>query len=378
MDVGGCIVFAKGQNIIQLFEQFAPKYLAIEDDRIGLQLGTLNKEVKKVLLTLDVLDNVVDEAIQKEIDLIISHHAIIHKPLKQLRTDLPQGQLYEKLIKNDIAVYVAHTNLDSAEKGVNHALANLLGLKGIELLEVVYRESLKKLVVFVPESHHQQVLNALSDSGAGWIGKYSHCSFNMDGTGTFMPREGTDPFIGQQGVLEKVNEVRIETVVPERLQNKVIKAMLKAHPYEEVAYDIYPLELDGKEYGIGKIGKLDKSVTLKEFAEYVKVQLNVDGVRVIGDMNHTISKVAIAGGDGNTFVSKAAFKGADVLVTGDIYYHVGHEAMAQGIAIIDAGHYIEKHVLENVKKYLEEEFAHKKINTEVIISEVNTNPFKFI
>jgi len=370
-------MFAKGQHIVQIFEQLAPKHLAMPEDKIGLQVGTLHKEVKKVMLTLDVLENVVDEAIENKVDLILSHHAIIYKPLKHLRTDLPQGRLLEKLLKHDIAVYTAHTNLDAAEGGVNDVLAQKLGLGETELLEPYFTEKLKKIVVFVPETHRQQVIDALSEHGAGWIGNYSHCTFSSQGTGTFMPREGTNPFIGKQGEIETVKEVRIETIVPESLQNQAIQAMIKVHPYEEPAYDIYPLELTGKQYGIGRMGKLKEPTTLEAFSEVVKKQLKVDGIRVVGDMAKTVKKVAIVGGDGNSLINKAAFKGADVLVTGDVYYHMAHEAMAQGLAIIDAGHYIEKHVMEYVKVYLEQELSKMRMKTELFISESNTNPFQF-
>lgn len=293
MDYGGYKVFGKGQSIIQIVEEFAPKYLAYEDDKIGLQLGTLNKEIKKVMITLDVLENVVDEAIEKGVDLIISHHAIIYKPLKALRTDLPQGKLYEKLIKNDITVYVAHTNLDAAENGVNDTLASYLNLKEIELLEPSHSERLKKLVVFVPQTHQKVILDALTANGAGWIGNYSHCSFNMTGIGTFMPREGTNPYIGEEGKLEQVNEVRIETIIPESKQNQAIRAMLNVHPYEEVAYDIYPLDRQGKAYGIGRIGKLEDSMTLLDFSNYIKEKLHIDGIRVTGDLAKKVKKIAV-------------------------------------------------------------------------------------
>ncbi|OEF99739.1 Nif3-like dinuclear metal center hexameric protein [Vulcanibacillus modesticaldus] len=371
-------MFGKGQNIIQILEQFAPKTLAYPEDKIGLQIGTLNKKIKRVMLTLDVLEDVVDEAIEKEVDLIISHHAIIYKPIKSLRTDLPTGRLYEKIIKNNIAVYVAHTNLDVTKNGVNDVLAQKIGIINPEVLEPSHIQKLKKIVVFVPESHQQQIIDALSNNGAGWIGNYSHCTFNVSGIGTFMPHEGTNPYIGEQGKLEKVKEVRVETIVPEINLTQAIQAMLKAHPYEEVAYDIYPLDLQSKKEGIGRIGKLEDTMSLKEYAEFVKKQLQVDGIRIIGDLNKKIRKVAVVGGDGNSFVSKAAFRGADVLVTGDIYYHVAHEALAQGLSIIDAGHYIEKHVLGGLEEYLTKEFLDRGLKTEVIISEVDTNPFQFL
>lgn len=269
---------SNGQNIIQIFERFAPKYLALPEDKVGLQIGTLNKEIQKVLLTLDVLDNVVDEAIEKKIDLIIAHHSLIFKPLKNVRTDLPQGALIEKLIKNDISVYVAHTNLDMAIGGVNDVLAKKIGLEKVEVLEVNY-----------------------------------------------------------------IDETR-----------------------------------EGLEYGIGRKGRISEPVPLSSFVEDLKNHLDIDGVRVIGDLDKIIKKVAIVGGDGDNFINKAIFSGVDVLVTGDVYYHTAHNAMASGMAIVDVGHYIEKHVMVNVKKFLEEEFQSKKLDVEIIISKENTNPFKFL
>lgn len=266
---------ANGQNIIQIFEKLAPKHLALPDDKIGLQIGTLNKEISRVLLTLDVLENVVDEAIEKSIDLIIAHHPLIFKPLKNVRTDLPHGSLIEKLIKNDITVYVAHTNLDIASGGVNDVLAKKMGLEKVENLDVNY----------------------------------------------------SDEFV---------------------------------------------------EYGIGRKGTYTKPVTLNNFVEIVKNLLHVEGVRVVGDLNKIIKKVAIVGGDGDSYISKAIFSGVDVLITGDVYYHTAHDAMANGMAIIDVGHYIEKHVMENVKDFLEEELRVKKLDVEIIISKENTNPFKFL
>ncbi|GAB7386337.1 Nif3-like dinuclear metal center hexameric protein [Bacillaceae bacterium] len=371
-------MFANGQTIIQYLERFAPKTLAMEGDRIGLQVGTLNKEVRKVLVTLDVLEEVVNEAIAEKADLIIAHHAVIFRPLKNLRTDLPAGRLYEKLLKHDIAVYVAHTNLDAAEGGINDLLADRLGLQDTEVLEPVYGETLKKIAVFVPKTHHEQVLQAMAEAGAGWIGNYSHCTFNVEGTGTFKPLAGTNPYIGEQGKLERVEEIRLETIVPHGLVNKVVTAMIKAHPYEEVAYDIYPLEQQGKTYGIGRIGKLAEELSLKEFALRVKDAFGVHGLRVVGDLQKPVRKVAVVGGDGNSFVSKAAFKGADVLVTGDIYYHTAHDALASGLALIDPGHNIEKIMGESVRAYLQKRLREDRYETEVVVSRVNTDPFIFL
>lgn len=190
---------------------------------------------------MDVNEAVADEATAAGADLIIAHHAIIYRPLANLQSDTPMGKVYEKLIKNDIAVYIAHTNLDVTDGGMNDWMAEALDIESAAPLEDLHTDNLYKLVVFVPKDHHEKVLDAMLGAGAGAIGNYSHCSFNIEGYGTFKPGEGTDPYIGAQGKLEKVEEIRIETIVPQSLRSKVIQAMLKQHPYEEVAYDLYPM-----------------------------------------------------------------------------------------------------------------------------------------
>lgn len=371
-------MFARGQTVIQYMEQFAPKHLAMEGDKIGLQVGTLQKDVKKVMVTLDVVDEVVEEAIRENVDLIIAHHAVIFHPLKHLRTDLPAGRLYEKLIKHDISVYVAHTNLDVAPGGINDLLAQRLGLINTEILDVWHRQSLKKIVVFIPRDHVESVMNAMADAGAGWIGNYSHCTFQMSGTGTFMPREGTDPFIGTQGKLEQVDEVRLETIVPDHIQTRVIRAMERAHPYEEVAYDVYPVEQKGAFFGLGRIGELPQPVTLEELAHLTKKAFDVPALRVVGPLQRQIKKVAVVGGDGNRYVSSALMKGADVLITGDIYYHTAQEAEANGLCMIDPGHNVEKVMKEAVADVLRRDLEKNKYSTEVIASQVHTDPFTFV
>lgn len=371
-------MLAKGQTVIQLFEQWVPKHVAMPDDKIGLQLGSLQKDIRKVLVALDVTDEVVEEAIRIGADLIIAHHAIIYRPLPHLQTETPYGRLYEKLIKNDIAVYIAHTNLDVVQGGVNDMLAEALGLEVSGHLEDVHSEKLQKLVVFVPQTHHEQVLNALFAAGAGWIGQYSHCSFNIPGTGTFLPQAGTEPFIGEAGKLERVEEVRVETIVPESLQRKAVQAMLKAHPYEEVAYDLYPMDLKGRVAGLGRVGRLPAPVTLRELAEQAKRAFDVPAVRVVGDLSRPVRKVAVLGGSGGRYVRHAQFAGADVLVTGDIDYHTAHDALAAGIALLDVGHNVEKLMKRGVADRLAAMLKEKKATTEVVASEVNTEPFQFL
>ncbi|WNB93501.1 Nif3-like dinuclear metal center hexameric protein [Bacillus sp. NEB1478] len=369
---------ANGQFIISLLESFAPKKLAIEGDPIGLQIGSLNKPVHKVMIALDVLESVVDEAIQEEIDLIIAHHPLLYRPLKKIDTESSQGRIIEKLIKNEITVYAAHTNLDVTASGVNDWLSSALQLQQTEVLSPTYEEQLVKLSVFVPSSHSEAVRQAIGNAGAGHIGNYSHCTFSSNGFGTFTPLEGTNPYIGEKGKLEKTEEIKIETILPLKFQNQIISAMKKAHPYEEVAYDLYPLINKGNELGIGKIGLLQNEMNIEQFAEHVKKAFGIKNIRVVKGHNHSIKKVAVVGGDGNKYIYPAARKGADVLVTGDIYYHNAHDAQAEGLTIVDAGHHIERIMKSELKRVLEHELAERKYVTAVLESKIVTEPFTFM
>jgi dinuclear metal center YbgI/SA1388 family protein len=366
-----------GHEVIQLFEQFSPKGLAMEGDKIGLQVGRLNKKIDRIMIALDVVEDVIDEAIAKGVQLIIAHHPPIFRPLKNIITNTVQGRMIEKLLKHDISVYAAHTNLDVAKGGVNDLLAAALGLENTEVLVPTFETMLKKIVVFVPVSHAEKLRQVLGKAGAGFIGNYSHCSFSTAGTGRFLPGEDTNPYIGQAGQLEVVDEVRIETVVPEALLKKTITAMLKAHPYEEVAYDVYPLETKGETLGLGRIGMINE-MTLGEFAEKVKSALEVDKVRVVGDLATKVKKVAVLGGDGNKYFTHAFFKGADVYVTGDIYYHTAHDAVMQGLNMIDPGHNVEKVMKKGLTEILQKLCKESGYEVEVFASDVNTDPFQFI
>lgn len=369
-------MLARGETVIQLMEQLAPKHYAVPDDRIGLQIGSLRKEINKALVALDVTPAVVEEAAELGAELIIAHHAPLYRPLKHLQTDTPEGALMASLIKNDIAVYVAHTNLDSADGGMNDWMAEALGLEGRGMLEEVHTDKLYKLAVFVPVTHQEAVRDAIFQAGAGWIGNYSHCSFNMEGTGTFLPREGTNPYLGKPGKLERAAEVRIETVVPHSVHRKVVQAMLKAHPYEEVAYDLYPMDLKGRTFGLGRVGVLPQPETLDAFAERVKAAFDVPFVRIVGDGSRSIRKVAVLGGSGSRYIRHAKFAGADVLVTGDIDYHTAHDADAMGLSIVDPGHNAEKIMKPKTAEWLQERLREKGYATEIVASQINTEPFK--
>ncbi|CAM3809061.1 Nif3-like dinuclear metal center hexameric protein [Mesobacillus zeae] len=366
-----------GHEIIALFEQFAPKAYAMEGDKVGLQVGSLKGTVKNVMVTLDVLEDVIDEAIEKNVQLIIAHHPPIFRPLQKVTSDTAAGRIVTKLIKHDIAVYAAHTNLDVAPGGVNDLLASALGLRDAEVLVPTFEDKLKKLVVYVPNEHAETLREALGRAGAGAIGDYSHCSFSADGTGRFLPGEGTNPYIGEKGKIEAVGETRIETIYPESIEKRVLGSILRAHPYEEAAYDVYHLGNKGEELGLGRIGKVDE-MTLQEFAEHVKQALDVESLRVVGDLNAKINKVAVLGGDGNKYFSQAKFRGADVYVTGDIYYHTAHDALMAGLNMVDSGHHVEKVMKAGTAKVLTDLCIEKGYDVFIFPSQINTDPFKFL
>ncbi|TFB24827.1 Nif3-like dinuclear metal center hexameric protein [Filobacillus milosensis] len=364
------------KDVIKVLEDFAPKSYAFDGDPIGLHVGSMDSKVKNVMVALDVLEEVVDEAVEKNVDLIVAHHPLIFKPLKSIDTNSEKGRIVQKLLKHNISVYATHTNLDIASGGVNDMLMNQLNITDSEVLVQTGEDSLYKLVIYVPDTHEDQLRDALSDAGAGHIGDYSHCTFNMHGTGTFKPLEGADPYIGNQGDLEKVSEIKMETIVPASILDEVIKAAIEAHPYEEMAYDVFPEKLEGFTRGLGRIGKLDQPVSLKDFSEQVKEAFDVPFVRMVGDSSKTVKNVAVIGGDGNKYIHHAKVKGADVLITGDIYYHTAHDALGMGLSMIDPGHHIEKVMKTELAKILSERSHH--LNVEYISSEKITEPFRLI
>lgn len=368
----------KCQTIAGMIDKLAPHKCAEEWDNVGLLIGNPQKDVSTVMVALDATKDVIKEAIEKNVDMIVTHHPIIFKPLKNIRTDSSLGEIVSLLIKKDISVYSAHTNFDAAKGGLNDILCNILGIYDEEVLQVTYKEGYKKIVVYVPVGYEEIVKTAMCNAGAGFIGNYSNCTFQMLGTGNFKPLDGTNPFIGEIGKIESAQEVRIETIAPEKLVNRIISAMLKVHPYEEVAYDIYPVETLHDEYGIGRIGYI-KDTTLKDLAIDVKAKLGLKNLRVVGDLDKTVNKVAICGGSGGSLVSVSAFKGADVLITGDIGYHNAIDAKHLGLSIIDAGHFgTEKISVNFIAEYIKDEAQKMNIDLNVIISEMQSDPFIFM
>lgn len=364
----------KVQKIIEIIDQLAPPKLATEWDNVGLLVGDYSAEVKKVMVSLDVTEAVLDQAIDQEVDLIISHHPLIFKELKTIRTDQTVGRLVIKAIRQGINIFAAHTNLDIAKGGVNDLLAEKLGLTSLEPLKITSNDQLFKLVVYIPAGHEEELRQALSERGAGWIGNYSHCTFQTTGTGTFKPHLGTAPYIGRQDSLEKVKEVRLETIVPASRLGKVIEGMLKEHPYEEVAYDLYPLINRGEEFGLGRIGYLPETVTYQEYLSQIKQVLNLHYLRYVGDLQRQIRKVAICGGSGSSYISTAAAKGADLYITGDVDFHSAQLAESVDLALIDAGHYwTEVLIVPHLVNILEAFFNRESMLVEIVQSKVKTD-----
>lgn len=359
----------------------APFAWAEEWDNVGLQIGNAESSVDAILVTLNVDFASINEARKRGANLIVAHHPVIFRPLRRLQYDRPIGKVIRELVSHRMNVIVAHTNLDFAPQGVNYQLGQLLGLQGMQVLDVRGRDEYYKLVVFVPRGYEDVVREAMGKVGAGWIGNYSFCTFQSAGTGTFMPLEGSNPFQGEIGQLEKADELRLETIVPKRKSQTVVEAMLKAHPYEEVAYDLYPLANEGMPWGLGMIGNLPEPISLSDLVDQVKERYLVPTVRVVGDLDLRVKRVAVCGGSGGTVVDSAVAKGADVLITGDIKYHEALDADAQGLAVIDAGHQAtEEPVVPAVADYLRRYF--RDINMDVpvftFVGHTNADPVRTV
>lgn len=370
---------AKAKIIASLVDELAPPGLAEDWDNVGWQLGDPGSSVDRILVALDVTPDVCSEARDRGVGLVVCHHPLLFKGVKSIRTDQPRGALLAELIKSNIAVYTAHTNLDAADGGVNDVLARRLGLTEVQVLKPGPGEKYLKLVVFVPVEHTDTVRESLGRAGAGWLGNYSDCTFQLRGTGTFRPRAGANPYLGSQGQLEMVEETRLETIVRAQDVSGVLRAMLAAHPYEEVAYDLYPLSNQGPVQGLGRIGSIIEEKTLGDYLQFVKTELKLAGLRYGGESSRPVRKVAVCGGSGADFWPLAAGAGADVLITGDIGYHTAVDMRAAGLAYLDVGHYgSERVVLPEVYDHLVRRCREEGLEVEIIRSLAEQDPFIFV
>lgn len=353
-------------DISRIMEIQYPLHLAEKWDNVGLQIGSRNNPVRKIMVSLDLDQEILKQAIEQQVDLIITHHPLFFNAIKRIDYEQAQGALIAGIIKNNLSVYAAHTNLDAASNGLNQYLAEKLELLDIALLDNKQADVLYKLVVYVPASHEAAVRAALGAAGAGYMGKYSHCSFRGQGIGTFLPEAGSNPYIGATGKLEEVEEYRLETIVPQHLLETALNCMKKAHPYEEVAYDIYPLQNRGQAYSLGRIGKLATAVSLQEFCLHVKERLQLEHIRMVGNESDQVQKIAVVSGAGASFIPLVQAHHCDLLVTGDLKYHEAQEARALGLSIIDAGHQgTERIMAALVSDYLEISCRQKGFEIEI-------------
>ncbi len=359
-------------DIIQTLESFAPLAYQEPYDNSGLLTGNKSSTCTGVLCTLDVTVEVIEEAKQRNCNLIVAHHPIIFSGIKKLIGSNYVEQTLINAIKNDMAIYACHTNLDNVFHGVNHQIANKLGLINIKILQPK-THILSKLFVFVPKSDAEKVKEAMFNAGAGEIANYSECSFNTEGLGTFKGNKNSNPTIGKPLIREIVGEVKIEVIFPTYLQNIVVEQMKLAHPYEEVAYDIVPLNNQNQQVGSGMIGELLNPLTENEFLKFVKKQFTLKAIKHTQLLNKPIKSVALSGGAGSFLIKTAIAAQADIYISSDIKYHDFFDA-DQKIVVADIGHWeSEQYTIE----LLIEIIRAKTPTFAVLKSEVNTNPVSY-
>jgi dinuclear metal center YbgI/SA1388 family protein len=362
----------KIKEIINVLEAWAPLKYQEDYDNAGLIVGNNEVEITNILITLDVTEEVVAEAITKNANLILAHHPIIFKGLKKLNGKNYIERTVIAAIKNDIAIYACHTNLDNVSSGVNRKIGEKIGLKNIKILKPK-SNTLRKLVVFVPADYHEKVLEALFEAGAGKIGNYENCSFVTEGIGSFKPIFNAKPFIGKLNTLEKVAENKIEVIFPFNLQQNIIETLKLVHPYEEIAYYLTSLENENQEVGAGAIGELENEMTQVAFLKHLKDTMNLELIKYTPIANKKIKYVAVCGGVGSFLLHDALAAKADAFVTADYKYHEYFDSEGE-IMIADIGHY-ESEVF--TKELIHFQLSKKFTNFAVLLSEVNTNPVKY-
>jgi len=361
------------KEIIDAIEQFASPLYQESYDNCGLQVGNMNDEVKGVLLSLDVTESIVDEAIQRGCNMIVAHHPVIFSGVKKIIGRTYVERIIQKAIKNDINIYAAHTNLDNVRNGVNAKIAEKLGLKNTAILSVK-TNTLSKLYTYAPLDVADKVRNALFEAGAGSVGNYAECSFNINGAGTFKPGTQANPAIGMAGgAREELNEVKIEVLVEKHREGQVLKALFENHPYEEVAYELIALQNPNQEIGSGMVGFLPNPMEETEFLKFLKESMKTNCIRHTALLNKKIHKIAICGGAGSFLLKDAIAAKADVFITGDFKYHQFFDAEGR-IIIADIGHYeSEQFTVEIFEAILKKKFP----NFAPLLSGLSTNPIKY-
>ncbi len=363
---------AKIKDVISFLEEFAPPALQESYDNSGLLTGSPEEEVTGVLITLDTTEEVVQEAVDKGCNMIISHHPIIFRGLKSLTGRNYVERTVIKAIQHNIAIYAIHTNLDNVVQGVNKKLADKIGLRNPRILQPKKGE-LMKLVTFVPLPQKDAVTEAIWQAGAGGVGNYDQCSFQLRGTGTFRPNENAKPALGTPLAHEQVTEVRLEVILPAHRQHQVLAALKESHPYEEVAYYLNMLENSNQETGAGIIGELPELMEPGKFLDHLKESLQLACIRHTPPAGKFVKKIAVCGGSGSFLIKRAKQAGADVFITADVKYHEFFDAENQ-VMIADIGHY-ESEVF--TKELIYDTLSKKFTNFALQLSEIVTNPISY-
>lgn len=363
----------KIKEITNYLEEIAPLSLQENYDNSGLIVGDENSFVKGVLIALDCIEDVVDEAILEGCNLIVAHHPIIFNGLKKLNGKNYIERTIIKAIKNDVSIYAMHTNLDNISNGVSAKIAEKLGLEDVKIL-APKNDFLRQLAVYCPASHADKLRNELFNIGAGSIGNYDQCSFTSIGEGTFRANEGCNPYLGKLGERMKENEEKIEMIFPKNKEKEIISVVKSIHPYEEVAYQIYILDNIYENVGAGVIGQLPEFMDARDFLEMLKINMKTDCVRHTKLIKNQIKRVAICGGSGSFLLNNAKKADADIFITADVKYHEFFDS-EEDIIMADIGHYESE---QFTKKLIYDLLTKKITKFAVLLSKVNTNPIKYI
>jgi dinuclear metal center YbgI/SA1388 family protein len=364
------------REITDILEEWAPRWMAWEKDSVGLQVGDASRPARRILVTLDVTPAVVREAISRRTDLIVAHHPLLFRPPSSITTADDTGRLILECARRRIAVYAAHTNLDFTRGGVNTVLAHRIGIDAPRFLSPL-KGTLAKIAVFVPDGHVERLREAMTEAGAGVIGAYSACAFTASGRGTFRGSDDSNPFVGKPGRLEEVPETRLEMLAPRAKVEAVLRAVRAVHPYDEVAYDVYPLENLSTVAGMGAIGELAKPEPVKRFLERIRRTLKADALRHTEPVASRIKTVAMSSGSGSDQLHEAIQAGADAFITADVRYHTFQSAAGR-ILLIDAGHWeTEQLIVPVIADRLRTEAVARRTKIEVVVSRQSINPIRW-